>query len=1109
MALVKKRNGKLEELDITKIIKVLQEADKVNTDKTSPENIKEVALEVIAKDPRDTVEIRELVERELLEKGYVDLARSYIIGCYKEAAKRNKEGLDKNVLDLISQTNKDLMTENGNKNPTVISTQRDLIAGEVSKDIAKRYVFSTEVIEAHERGVIHVHDMDYSAQPMTNCCLINLEDMLQNGTMINRVKIDPPKSLRTAMTLTSQISAQVSSNQYGGQTITLSHLAPFVDISRKKLQKKVREELASIDASEELIEEVAEKRLLEEIKDSVQTLNYQLQTISGTNGQSPFVSIAMYLGEVEDEATKADLALLIEEVLKQRIQGFKNIDGHWVAPTFPKLLYILEEDNIREDSKYWYLTELASECISKRMVPDLISEKIMKGLKVDEHGEGHCFPTMGCLDYNEFIEVSHNENGRESKARKIGDFFEHTKKGPDSSRFDWSRNQRRAENIEDAEDRKKFLEKGYLIYSGPHFNQWAKNFREEYGRKPTKEDFKEITGVVWDRQSVMKARGADLRLVSRWDSYLELKVCDILNNSGYHQKFHEGECDTEKDYIRNKVFTCNDDSRKQLDIYFPLLNKGFEINDLRTHSKNSDKEPYYTEKGLRAHVDNYGGFKKGPSHSKKKIESIGELGVEVIEIWEDEVRDGSFVNIIEKELGVILNTERKVRIQSIETPSTEVIDLEAKDLFRFVKDIDGEFTRIKKVIRNKNISNWVRIHFGEKNILVTTDHPFVIEDGQIIAGELSVGDYLLDEDWKPIYITELEPVDRVTYSYDIETESETFVFSGISSHNCRSILSTWIDPETNQAKFYGRFNLGVVSLNLPYIAYESEGNFEKFWELLDKYASLVFKAHMNRVNNLKGATSDVAPILWQHGAISRLSPGEPIEKLFYGGYSTISLGYMGLYEAVRYLTGLSHTDPHAKNFAIKIMKKLEEYANDWKNKTGLGFSVYGTPAESLTGKFSKSIQRDFDPGFKDWITNSFHVDVEEKINAFDKLAIESQFQAHSPGGSISYIETSNLTNNLEAIQTVMKYAYDTIMYCELNTKLDTCGICGSQAEMELKEENGDYYWECPNCGSSSNNDPNFLKKSSIVRRVCGYLSDAGVGLNHGRLADIKHRTIHL
>lgn len=499
--------------------------------------------------------------------------------------------------------------------------------------------------------------------------------------------------------------------------MSLSHLAPFVDISRKKYIKEIKNENedAKVDMTDEQVRSIAEKRVRKEIKDSVQTLNYQWSTLQSTNGQSPFLSVFLYLSEVEDPSTKHDLALLIEEFFKQRIQGFKNRQGYWIAPTFPKLLYVLEEDNISEDSEYFYLTKLAAECITKRMVPDLISEKIMKELKVDENGEGHCYPCMGC----------------------------------------------------------------------------------------------------------------------------------------------------------------------------------------------------------------------------------------------------------------------------------------------------------------------------------------------------------------------------------------------------RSFLTPYLD-EGGNPKYYGRYNLGVVSLNLPYIAYESRGNIEDFWSNLDKYAKIAFQAHMSRVGNLKKATSDVAPILWQDGAFARLAPGEPISKTFYDNYATISLGYMGIYEAVRYLTGLSHTDERSREFALSILEKLESYCDDWYRQTRIRFSLYGSPGESLTNKFSKAIQRDFDPGFKAWVTNSFHVDVEEEIDAFTKLELESHFQEHSQGGSISYVEIPNLQKNTEAIVALMKYIYDTIMYAEINTKVDVCGACGYEGEIELlQDDDGKYYWQCPNC---LNRD---MGTMSIVRRVCGYLGDMSNGVNYGRLSDIAHRALHL
>ena len=622
---------------------------------------------------------------------------------------------------MISGTNEELATENANKNVTVVSTQRDYFAGEVSKEYAKKYIYPADVLEAHSKGWIHIHDLDFAANLMTNCCLCNLEDMLQNGTVMNGTRIFKPKSLLVATTIATQIIMAVSASQFGGQSVNLAHLAPFVDVSRQKIRHALIDECHEngINMTSEQIDKVTESRLLKEIKDSVQTFNHQVVSMSSGNGQAPFITLFMYLGDCKDERTKHDLALLIEEFFKQRIVGLPNEQGINVSPTFPKIVYVLEEDNIHEDSKYWYLTELAAECSARRLVPDYISEKIMKQLKVDENGEGHCFSPMGC----------------------------------------------------------------------------------------------------------------------------------------------------------------------------------------------------------------------------------------------------------------------------------------------------------------------------------------------------------------------------------------------------RSFLSTYVDGN-NKPKYWGRFNMGVVTINLPHLALSAKGNIEDFWRILDERAKLVLKTHLSRVKHLEKATSDVAPILWQHGAIARLKKGEPISNLFYNGYATISMGYAGLYETVYALIGKSHTTEEGQELAIQIMKKLNKYCDEWKEQTGLGFSLYGTPLESTTGKLANALRRDFGEieGITnhEYVTNSYHISVREDIDAFSKLDKESVFQALSPGGAISYVEVPDMTKNIPAVLEVIKHIYNTIMYAELNTRSDLCMECGYDGEITQKRTAfGEFVWECPNCGNRD------MDKMSIVRRTCGYLSNVKNGVSSGRQGDYADRVFHL
>ena len=715
-----KRNGTEVVFDNSKIVAAVEKA---NTEVPEIERLTKEEIEDITNSVEEECssmsrtlnveEIQNLVEDEIMKREHFSVARKYITYRYKRALVRKANTTDDQILSLIECANEEVKQENSNKNPTINSVQRDYMAGEVSKDITKRLLLPEDVVKAHEDGIIHFHDSDYFAQHMHNCCLVNLEDMLQNGTVISETMIEKPKSFSTACNVATQIIAQVASSQFGGQSITLSHLAPFVDISRKKYRRIVAENMKNegIEVTEEQINALAEKNVKEEIKRGVQILQYQVITLMTTNGQAPFVTVFMYLNEVE-ESLRNDLAMIIEEVLKQRLLGIKNEKGVFVTPAFPKLIYVLEEDNISEDSPYWYLTELAARCTAKRMVPDYISEKVMKELK-----EGNCYPCMGC----------------------------------------------------------------------------------------------------------------------------------------------------------------------------------------------------------------------------------------------------------------------------------------------------------------------------------------------------------------------------------------------------RSFLTVYKD-ENNKPKFYGRFNQGVVTLNLVDIACSSGKDMDKFWDIFDERLDLCYKALMCRHERLKNTPSDVAPILWQYGALARLKKGETLDKLLYNGYSTISLGYAGLYECVKYMTGKSHTDPSATGFALSVMQHLNDACEKWRKETNIDFSLYGSPIESTTYKFAKCLQKRFGviEGITDksYITNSYHVNVREKIDAFDKLSFESQFQKLSPGGAVSYVEVPNMNNNIPAVLAVMKHIYNNIMYAELNTKSDYCMECGYDGEIEIvQDENDKLLWKCPNCGNTNQN------RMSVARRTCGYIGTQF--WNQGRTQEIKERELHL
>ena len=719
-----KRNGAEVPFDITKIITAVTKAsDSVGGKaRLSREQITDIAAAVTDQCQAlnravSVEEVQDMVENQLMDIKAHDIARHYITYRYIQSLKRQTNTTDERILSLIECQNEEVKQENANKNPTVNSVQRDYMAGEISKDLTARLLLDPEIVKAHQDGLIHFHDSDYFAQHMHNCDLVNLDDMLQNGTVISGTYIEKPHSFSTACNIATQIIAQVASNQYGGQSISLTHLAPFVDVSRKKIAAEVEAEMEGLDVSAERKREIVERRLRSEINRGVQTIQYQVVTLMTTNGQAPFITVFMYLGEARNAQEKADLAIIIEETIRQRYQGVKNEAGVWITPAFPKLIYVLEEDNIRPGDPYYYLTELAAKCTAKRMVPDYISEKKMLELKVDKNGEGHCYTCMGC----------------------------------------------------------------------------------------------------------------------------------------------------------------------------------------------------------------------------------------------------------------------------------------------------------------------------------------------------------------------------------------------------RSFLTPYVDPETGKPKYYGRFNQGVVTINLVDVALSSGGNFDKFWKIFDERLALCHRALQARHKRLLGTPSDAAPILWQYGALARLKKGEKIDKLLFGGYSTISLGYAGLYECVKYMTGKSHTDAGAKPFALSVMQHMNDKCSEWKKDENMDYSLYGTPLESTTYKFAKCLQKRFGivPGItdKNYITNSYHVHVSEHIDAFTKLKFESEFQKLSPGGAISYVVVPNMQDNLEAVMSVLQFIYDNIMYAELNTKSDYCQCCGYDGEIKIVEDDGKLVWECPKCGNRDQN------KLNVARRTCGYIGTQF--WNQGRTQEIKDRVLHL
>ena len=844
-----KRNGSEEIFDRQKIVAAIIKANEAvdEDEQITKGKINKIAAVVESRCEKlgravNVEEVQDMVENELMRSGAFILARAYITYRYKRALIRRTNTTDDQILSLIECNNEEVKQENSNKNPTVNSVQRDYMAGEISKDITRRILLPEDIVKAHEEGIIHFHDSDYFAQHMHNCDLVNLEDMLQNGTVISGTMIEKPHSFSTACNIATQIIAQVASNQYGGQSISLAHLAPFVQISRDKLKATVTAELAEIGVSDEnAIKKITENRLRDEIRRGVQCIQYQVVTLLTTNGQAPFITIFMYLGEAKNEQEKADLALIIEETLLQRCQGVKNEKGVWITPAFPKLIYVLEEQNIHNDSPYYYLTELAAKCTAKRMVPDYISEKIMLQNKVDKNGEGHCYTCMGCRS---FLTPYVDENGQ----------------APFITIF---------------------------MYLGE-----AKNEQEK----------------------------ADLALIIEETL---LQRCQGVKN----------------------------------------------------------------EKG----------------------------------VW-----------------------------------------------------ITPAFPKLIYVLEEQNIHN-------------DSPYYYLTELAAKCTAKRMVPDYISE---------------KIMLQNKVDKNGEGHCYTCMG---CRSFLTPYVD-ENGQPKYYGRFNQGVVTVNLVDIGLSAKGDMDKFWEIFDERMELCHRALQARHERLTGTLSDAAPILWQYGALTRLAKGEPIDKYLHGGYSTISLGYAGLWECVMSLNGKKLTEPEGEELGLTIMRKLNEYTAKWKAAENIDYSLYGTPLESTTYKFAKCLQKRFGivPGVTDrmYITNSYHVHVTEPINAFDKLTLEAKFQALSPGGAISYVEVPDMQNNIEAVLSVMKFIYDNIMYAELNTKSDFCQVCGYDGEIEIKEDDdGKLVWECPNC---KNRDQS---KMNVARRTCGYIGTQY--WNQGRTSEIQDRVLHL
>ena len=1025
-----KRDGRETKYDLQKIKNAISRANN-ETQELTEEKINIIVNDIASvcrKYTRSIAvdEIQEIVETELMKHKAYETAKHYIRYRYQKTIDRRQNTTDSQIMTTVNLENEEVKQENSNKNPTIISTQRDYVAGLVSRDLTDRYLLPKDITEAHKKGIIHFHDSDYFIQKSHNCDLVNLEDMLQNGTVINGVKIEKPHSFITACTIMTQIMAIVASCQYGGQTMSLSHIAPFVDVSRKHLFHEVQLELsnAGLMMTADIVDSIVTARLKDEIKKGVQTIQYQILTLNSSNGQTPFVTLFMYLNECKDQQTKDDLALIIEEVLKQRTQGVKNEKGVWITPAFPKLLYVLEEDNIYPESKYYYLTELAAKCTAKRMVPDYISEKIMLQLK------GDCYPNMGALASHEHLIVKINNGIPQDLS--IKELFEYCKNN---------------EEIKGRPSQIYYPNKftGESKFLGKHSQDKNRSYTAEYRPGVYK-----ITYIPQDVSYI----GSSSKVGQRWNEH----HVSIRTTGGL-------DCGV--------LFNDQD-----------LHNYKFEVLEYTDDYK--EREKYYIMHEPNINV-------RGISRKYYKVST--------------------------RNSPVLLNRPEYIPDLS---KKQELIDLNSFDIK--VLDRDNQWTHIKHIFKNDKLNTPLMMEIvyqdndKKYSLSCTEDHPLWNGETFVRADKLHIGDNIYRGDNKLLKIIQISWYREPQDSYDIGTETGTFIGSDIIMHNCRSFLTPDRFSESlgnlsnaknyveGKHKYYGRFNQGVVTLNLIDIACSSKKNIDKFWKLFDERCELCHKALRIRHERLLGTPSDVAPILWQYGALARLQKGETIDKLLFNGYSTISLGYAGLWETVYYMTGKKLTEPEGKKFGLQIMNKLNEYTEKWKNSENIDYSLYGTPIESTTYKFAKCLQERFGiiKGVtdKNYITNSYHVHVTENIDAFSKLQLESEFQKLSPGGAISYVEVPNMENNLQAVLNVIKFIYDHIMYAELNTKSDYCQVCGYNGEILIKEdEDGKLFWECPQCGNRDQS------KMNVARRTCGYIGSQF--WNQGRTQEIKDRVLHL
>jgi anaerobic ribonucleoside-triphosphate reductase len=1102
MEYVIKRNGTKVPFDKSKIVNAIEKA-MTNVPNGIDSRVSNAIADHIADIPNtlSVEQIQDIIINSLQDSPFKDVAEAYSQWRQYRQEIRDKEKTNASILEILDAQNDAINQENSNKNATINSTQRDYMAGEVSKELTDRLLLPKDIRDAHRNGLIHVHDKDYFVMHCHNCDLVNLEDMLQNGTVISGTYIEKPHSFSTACNIATQIIAQVASMQFGGQSITLSHLAPFVDVSRKKIAGEVHQEFYEMIQNNEInkmpepetVNRIVEERLHKEIARGVQTIQYQVVTLMTTNGQAPFITVFMYLDEVPEGQTRDDLALIIEEVLKQRIQGVKNEVGVWVTPAFPKLIYVLEEDNIHPDSKYYYLTEFAAKCTAKRMVPDYISAKVMKELK------GGVWPSMGCVE------------GKEVVAYRVSG-----KTYIESIERMWERLMPRYKPMIQSNREKDYYIDLYNVDIYDNVSGWTecKRLIKNVDCKVLRIKFSNgrCLDCTPDHPFETQNRG-----VVRADELAEDDIIKIDKTSNY--------VDGTEDYDENiawlyGLLLCDSSYQKTLtvslaaegedDIIYKFRKIMKDYYGLETHVKLQERGKKGTNNDVTVLSDGkgtsirfcdmlatlFGGLVKMNRHIPSEVFA-----------WKKDARMAFMAGMIDAD-GYINSSENTTCVQ-IGSTNKEL----AIQQMMLAQSLGMRASVYQNHYNGAGHGDAIRFHVAFVPTQELINYVVCCKKKEHYDGYIRKNTSYCDFDY--CQITSRIELEKSRSTYDVTTASEHFMVSGIYSHNCRSFLTPDRTTENvanakNWAKghkYYGRFNQGVVTINLVDVACSSEGDRDKFWKIFDERLELCHRALQIRHKRLLGTPSDMAPILWQYGALARLKKGEKIDKLLFGGYSTISLGYAGLYECVKYMTGESHTAPEAKPFALEIMQHMNDKCNEWKTAENIDYSIYGTPLESTTYEFARCLQKRFgiipDVTDHDYITNSYHVVVREHIDAFTKLKFESEFQKLSPGGAISYVEVPNMQQNIPAVISVIKFIYDNIMYAELNTKSDYCQCCGYDGEIKIveDEESHKLVWECPNCGNRDQN------KMNVVRRTCGYL---GTNFwNQGRTQEIRDRVVHL